>query len=56
MVNRSKMPLLDILPFIQFYDSMGNNLWVVRRPTSNNLIDYCETEKDLANNINGTLL
>ena len=44
MVSRSKMPLLDILPFIQFHYSMGNNL-----------IDYCETEKDLGININGTL-
>ena len=44
MVSRSKMPLLDILPFVQFHYSVGRNL-----------IDYCEIEKDLGIHINGTL-
>ena len=44
MESRSKMLLLDILPFIQFHYSMGNDL-----------IDYCETEKDLGININSAL-
>ena len=44
MVSRSKMPFLNVLPFIQFHYSMGSKL-----------IDYCETEKDLGININGSL-
>ena len=44
MVNRSKMPLLNILPFVQFYYSMGNDI-----------IDYCDSENDLGINFNGTL-
>ena len=44
MVSRSKMPLQNILPFIQFHYSMGRVL-----------IDYCETERDLGININGHL-
>ena len=38
------MSLLDIIPFIRFQYSMGKDI-----------IDYCETEKDLEININGTL-
>ena len=44
MVRRSKIPLLDILPFVQFQYSMGKEL-----------IDYCEVEKDLGIHINGML-
>ena len=44
MVNRSKLPFLNILPFVQFHYSMGDDL-----------IDYCEVEKDLGIHINGSL-
>ena len=44
MVSHSKPPLLNILPFIQFFYSLGSNL-----------IDYCDHEKDLGIIINGTL-
>ena len=44
MVSKAKMPFLDILPFVQYYYSLGTEL-----------IDYCETEKDLGIHINGTL-
>ena len=44
MINKSKLPLLNILPFVQFQYSMGKNV-----------IDYCDREKDLGIHINGTL-
>ena len=44
MVSRLKMPLLNVLPFIQFHYSLDKEL-----------IDYCESEKDLGININGSL-
>ena len=44
MVSKSKLPLLDIMPLVQFFYSMGDNV-----------IDYCESEKDLGIYINGTL-
>ena len=44
MVNRSRLPLLDILPFIQFHYSIGDAL-----------IDYCDVEKDLGIHMNGSL-
>ena len=44
MVSHTKPPLVDILPEIQFYYSMGNNI-----------IDYYDSEKDLGIHINGTL-
>ena len=44
MVSKCKMPLLNILPFIQFQYSLGHEI-----------IDYCEFEKDLGIHINGTL-
>ena len=44
MVSKCKMPLLNILPFIQYQYSMGQQM-----------IDYCEVEKDLGIHINGTL-
>ena len=44
MVNKRKLPLIDVLPFIQYQYSLGTEL-----------IDYCNSEKDLGININGTL-
>ena len=44
MVNKSKMPFVDVLPFVQYYYSMGSEL-----------IDYCDYEKDLGILVNGTL-
>ena len=44
MVNKSKLPLLNILPFVQFHYSMGKDL-----------LDYCDSEKDLGIHVNGTL-
>ena len=38
------MPLLNVLPFIQFHYSLDKEL-----------IDYCESQKDLGNNMNGSL-
>ena len=45
MISNSRMPLLDILPEIQYFYSMGPN----------EIIDYCDSEKDLGIHINGTL-
>ena len=45
MVNRSRLPLLNIiLSFIQFHYCIGDDM-----------IDYCEVEKDLGIHINGSL-
>ena len=44
MVSKFKMPLLNILPFVQFHYSMGRDL-----------LNYCDIEKDLGIHINGTL-
>ena len=44
MVNRSRLPLLNILPFVQYHYSLGDEL-----------IDYCEVEKDLGIHVNGSL-
>ena len=44
MVSKSRMSYIDILPLVQFYYSIGREI-----------IDYCETEKDLGIHINGTL-
>jgi hypothetical protein len=44
MVSHSKPPLLNILPFIQFFYALGSVL-----------IDYCDFEKDLGIIINGNL-
>ena len=43
-VTHRKPFLQDILPFTKFYYTMGDEI-----------IDYCDTEKDLGININGTL-
>ena len=44
MVSHSRPPLVDILPEIQFYYSMGQDI-----------LDYCDLEQDLGIYINGTL-
>ena len=44
MVYNLKLPLLGVLPGIQYFYSLGNEI-----------IDYCESEKDLGIYINGTL-
>ena len=44
MVFRSKIPLLNILSFVQFHYSKGKDL-----------INYCEIEKDLGIYINDNL-
>ena len=44
MVSKAKMPLVNILPFVQFHYSLGHDL-----------IDYCDGEKDLGIHINGSL-
>ena len=44
MVSHSRPPLIDILPEIQFYYSMGSDI-----------LQYCDTEKDLGIHMNGSL-
>ena len=44
MVSRYNLPLFDVLPFIQFYYTMDNNI-----------LDYVSSEKDLGITMNRTL-
>ena len=44
MVSRFNPPLIDVLPFVQFYYTMDNNI-----------LDYVSSEKDLGAIMNKTL-
>ncbi len=44
MIYNSRLPLIDVLPEIQYFYSLGSDI-----------INYCESEKDLGIHINGTL-
>ena len=44
MVSHTQPPLVDVLPTVQFFYSMGNEV-----------LDYCDVEKDLGLHVNGRL-